>query len=332
MAKVRIEAKIETQGVKSLVWDGDSLVDWVGGGQRFELDGGFISRNMYFPFRFDAAVVSPSGQYVVIYERLGTKGLLLCNGSPVREINRSDYCATAYEYPICFALLSDGREVLIHCPDEYCQIDIEEVATGTPLTDSFNRKPADFFHSRLMVDQSNQWIISAGWFWHPHGSLRLYSVAEAIDDPASLDGEGIFPQQPTEVSTAAFVGSCNVLLSTSEETFSDGGYDVDEFRPKTLGLWDIEARKIRSMVEVVEPPGSLMPINDEYAVAFYKHPKIINLKTGEITCRMWELNCGEQTSSIIHHIDELPPLAIDAPNNRFAIATNDKIVVLHVDI
>ena len=45
-------------------------------------------------YRFDAACVSPSGGYAVIYERLGTKGLLLRDGVIVREIDRSFYHAS----------------------------------------------------------------------------------------------------------------------------------------------------------------------------------------------------------------------------------------------
>ena len=332
MPKLRIEARIEAKGVQSLVWNGESLFDWVGGGQRFELDGRTIPRNVYFAFRFDAAVVSPSGQYVVIYERLGTKGLLLCNGSIIREINRSYYHATTYEYPICFALLQDGREVLIHCPEDYCRIDIEDVESGIRLTGSIERKPVDYFHSRLLVDRSNQWLVSAGWFWHPFDALKVFSLGEAISNAASLDDSGVFPLQQVEISTVVFANSSNLLISTSLETFSDGDYDENEFRPKSLGIWDIEAQRITSIVETDEPAGALMAINDEFAVSFYKHPKIIDLRTGEITCRMPELNCGVQTSSIIHHIEALPPLATDAANNRFAVATSDQIVVVHVDI
>ncbi len=124
MPELRIEAKIAAKSVSSLLWDGDSLIDWVSGGQRFELDGRTIPRKVYYAFRFDAAVTSPSGQYVVIYERLGTKGLLLCNGSIVREINRSYYHANAYEYPICFAKLDISRSKcprrLLWIPINFC--------------------------------------------------------------------------------------------------------------------------------------------------------------------------------------------------------------------
>src|SRR4051794_10682511 len=77
-------------GVRSLCWQGDELVDWVGG-ERYGLDGS-VQRMQggWGPF-FDAAVANPEGKYAVIYGRLGTKGLILKEGKLLREINRSFY-------------------------------------------------------------------------------------------------------------------------------------------------------------------------------------------------------------------------------------------------
>jgi len=69
----------------------------------------------------------------------------------VREINRSYYHAEAYEYLVAFAKLKDGRDILIHCPVDYCRIDFEEVETGQLLTNHSGRKPSDFFHSRFEI-------------------------------------------------------------------------------------------------------------------------------------------------------------------------------------
>jgi hypothetical protein len=44
-----------------------------------------------YGYRFDAATASPDGRFAVIYERLGTKGLLLDDGQIVRELDRSFY-------------------------------------------------------------------------------------------------------------------------------------------------------------------------------------------------------------------------------------------------
>ena len=57
-------------GIRSLVWDGDDLVDWVDGGNRFHPNGTFTRRPVGYSYAFDRAVVSPSGIYAVIYAEL----------------------------------------------------------------------------------------------------------------------------------------------------------------------------------------------------------------------------------------------------------------------
>ena len=328
MAELVITSKVDDSNVESLIWSGDCLMDWVGGGKTIQLDGRIVSSRVFYAFRFDAAIMSPSGRFVFIYERLGTKGLLLENTTIVREIDRSYYHANVYEYPVCFATLANGREVLIHCPEDYCRLEIDDAETGERLTKSAIRQPGDFFHSRLTVDQSNHWLLSAGWVWHPFDAVKLFSIEEAIKNPASIDDSELFPSQAVEMSTAAFRNDGCILVSTSQETFSDGAYAENEFEPNSVGVWDIANRSIRSKVAIGEPAGSLMPISDEYAVAFYQHPKLVNLRTGEITCRLPELNSGEQTSCIIHHHKLPPPIACDVANKRFAVATEKQVVVV----
>src|SRR5262245_16140267 len=111
----RTEITAPHRSVRSLVWRGDELVDWVAGGRAFLLDGSTRERAVGYSYRFDAATASPSGRDAVIYERLGTKGLLLREGNIVRELNRSFYHANVYEYPVCLFNLSSGREVIAHC-------------------------------------------------------------------------------------------------------------------------------------------------------------------------------------------------------------------------
>ena len=121
---------IAASGVRSLTWRDDKLVDWVSGKVEYEFDGTRLGPNVIYPYRFDAAIVSPSGSFVALYERLGTKAIILGPGELLREINRSYYHAHVYEYPICFIPLGDGREALVHCPEEYCHLQIEDPATG----------------------------------------------------------------------------------------------------------------------------------------------------------------------------------------------------------
>jgi hypothetical protein len=124
--RVVIPLKKGTQ-VSSLCWHGDELVDWVGGVARYRLDGTVVERHINWAYRFDRAGAATDGQYVVISEALGTKGLLLKGDRLLREINRSYYCANAYEYPVALSTLADGRAVIAHCPEEYCKIELEEV-------------------------------------------------------------------------------------------------------------------------------------------------------------------------------------------------------------
>src|ERR1700758_416082 len=100
------------EGVKSLVWRNGTLMDWVNGDVEYALDGSKKGPTIFYPYRFDAALASPSGNFVALYERLGTKAIVLGPDRLFREVNRSYYHAEVYEYPILFFRLPDGREAL----------------------------------------------------------------------------------------------------------------------------------------------------------------------------------------------------------------------------
>ena len=102
-------------GFRSLCWCGDELVDWVDGGRVLALHGTDRRRSFNPSYRFDAATASPDGRFVVLYERLGTKGLLLKDGRMLREIDRSYYQAHAYEYPVTLFHEPGGRLLLARC-------------------------------------------------------------------------------------------------------------------------------------------------------------------------------------------------------------------------
>ena len=123
------EIKIPATDVRSLVWAGDQLIDWCSGGTVYSLDGSVLSGSCPHDESFDAAVTDPTGRFSVIYQRVGTRGLLLDSGEVIREIQRSDYHAEAYEYPVCL-LEHRGRTLFVHCPEEYNRLEIEDVLTG----------------------------------------------------------------------------------------------------------------------------------------------------------------------------------------------------------
>jgi hypothetical protein len=332
MAELHVLARIPSTGVRSLIWEGDSLVDWVAGGSRFLLDGTIVPRSVSYSYRFDAACGSPSGKYAVIYERLGTKGLLLREGKIVREIDRSFYHAHVYEFPVCVGQLKSGREVLTHCPGAYNRIEIDDAETGERLTTDESREPRDFFQSRLSVHSNGNLLLSAGWIWHPFDAVNVYRLDDAVEDPKSLDGGGIVPDYPTEISSATISGDGCLATTTSDECFDDDEYGEDDLRPNCITVLSIESAKVISQTELSEPAGTIMAVDSDIVVGFHEHPKLVELTTGTVVGRMKDLNSGKQLSSIIHHLDPIAPLALDPAHRRFAIATKSEVVVVEVTV
>ena len=179
--------EIPAKHVVTLTWHGDALVDWAAGGSVYHLDGRFERSSFYFPFPFDAACATPDGRYAIVYQRCGTKALLMRDRKQLRELNRSYYHATVYEYPVCIWRTEDGRTLIAHCPEEYCRLEIEDADTGIRLTKDDARDPQDFFHSRLAVNSDGTRLLSAGWFWHPWSAVIYHDLAEALPDPKHLD-------------------------------------------------------------------------------------------------------------------------------------------------
>lgn len=284
-----------------------------------------------YAYPFDAAI--GSGPYAVVYKRLGTKGLVLRNGEILREINRSFYHAEAYEYPICLARLASSRNVLIHCPEEYCRLEICDLDTGASLTLEDTRSPADFFHSRLVTDPSGAYLLSAGWIWHPFDSISLYRIEDALTNPRSLDGSGLWGPTATAISSAAFIDQDRIVLAASGESFADEEdlASPDLLRPNSLAVWSRADAKIVAQSPIAETAGTLMAIDSSFVVGFYEHPKVFAIDTGEVVARLPAVDSGRQASSIIHHIDPPPPLALDPLNRRFAIASRDEILVAVIE-
>lgn len=323
--------------ILSLAWSGDDLVDWAKGGIRIALDNTTKDPHRGYSYRFDHAIISPSQDYTVLYERLGTKGLLLRkNGEIIRELNRSFYHAYTYEYPIAFLTLPDGRTAIAHCPDTYEKIEIEEVETEERLT-SRDTPPDDFFHSRLAVSPNNRYLLSAGWLWHPWDCIQVYDLTKVYSEPVLLD---VFDRRffnldgaEAEITNAAFQSENIIILTTS---YVDYNLEEDEkgkqglLEPREIVVYDLATEQIISHAPLQEPAGTLMPVGEDFVVSFYEHPKLINLKTGEVAIRWPDIASGQQDGSIIHHIPKLPPIALDTPNKRFAVASQEHIIIIEL--
>lgn len=304
-----------------------------GVGVRYRLDQTVIPPRLNYAYSFDHAVVSQDGKYVALVERLGTKGLLLRRGEVIREINRSFYHANVYEYPITFLMLPDGRTALAHCPESYCKIEIEEVESGQNLSPR-DVPPKDFFHSRLTVGPDSRYLASVGWIWHPFNDLWVYELKPALAQPTLLDedprDEYKFARTGVGVNAAAFLENGRLVLTTNDEYYDSE--DVEEAErhlmgPESIGVYDLTAKRFISQSRLQEVAGTLMPVGS-HALGFYQHPKLIELSTGQVVARWTELWSGEQNGSILHGGERLPPLAFDVKNKRFAVASEEEIVVI----
>ncbi len=335
MPKFR-EYQLAAKHVKSLQWHDQVLFDWVGGGDAYHLDGRFEPRHVNYAYRFDSAIMSPTGNYAVLYERLGTKGILLDRGRIIRELNRSYYQAHVYEYPITFIQLPGGRELLAHCPDEYCRIEFEDAATGERLTSRDEHKPEDIFFSRLAPSPAQRYLLMAGWVWHPWDVVGVYDIQQALIDPTILDGCGDAPRTGAEVCGAGFGDEQTLILVTSDEPIDEGDEIDDDdplwkSGPQSLAYYDLPSREFRSIVHTEDIVGKFMPVGSRYLVGFYEYPKLFDRTTGAVVQRWPELATGKLTSSIQWHAGDIPPSALDSAHRRFAVANADSITVIEIE-
>ena len=121
-----------------------------------------------------------------------------------------------------------------------------------------------------------------------------------------------------------------VLASSPDaEDFLDDECKDGKIGRATVGVFDSRDGNCLSVVPFNETVGTMMSIGDRHVIGFYKHPKLIDVYTGEVLRRWENLNTGLQDSSIIWGLDDpVPPIATDPINRRFAVADEEKITVV----
>ena len=312
---------LDVPGVRSLTWDDDTLVDWVAGGTRIRLDGSVQRARVNFAYRFDGAIVSPSKRFVALYERLGTKALLLDRGAVLRELNRSFYHAHVYEYPITFLARPNGTELLVHCPREYCRIDIDDAVTGMCLTDASGRKPRDIFHSRLATSPRGTWLTSAGWVWHPFGVATWWPVEAALAEPALLDKGRSFVGEH-EVESISFLDDTRLVAATGDD---ETGTKRER---EALSVIDLENGRVSSRAPLATQAGTVVGFTKDTALCLFSYPRIFRVVDGSLVAEWPHLRSGLQSSSIIRHVDPVPPFAKHPTKAMFAVASEQQVVVI----
>lgn len=302
----------------------------MGGGAAVGLDGSATRRSVNWAYTFDRALASDDGQTTVLYTALGTKGLVVRGRTVIREINRSFYHADDYEYPVALGRLDDGVEVLIHCPDGYNQLAVESLADGGRLM-SATKQAADLFQSRLQLSPDGRHLLSAGWFWHPYGVVTIYDLAHARADPAALDrvDKSRQPRVNAEVESACWLSSDQIAVSTNPDDEPPEESDPAELEPGELGVWSIANRQWIARSKPGGHTGTLHAIGG-LVLALYEHARLLDPATGGVIDEWPGLATGTQTSSILMNEQPLPPVAVDAANRRFAVASGNVATVIQL--
>ncbi len=259
---------VGVQHLESLAWQKDAVVDYLNGGVKYFRDGTIeeFQIPIMYPYRFDS--VEATGNFVVFYERYGTKALLIKqNLHMIRELNRNYYYAEDYAYPITGFQLPDGRDAIIHCPKDYCSLDVELVEGGDCLTKR-EYKSEDYFHSKLQVSLDGRYLVENAWVWHPVSVVQCYDIQQALQDPAHLDGRGIqIPQggsccwEPENVTICGHRVITASVLESSEKPEQETEFEV---RPAEEGVPESadsrEKKKVRRMatseLEIVDQAGN----------------------------------------------------------------------------
>ncbi|MFD8491720.1 hypothetical protein [Amycolatopsis sp. NPDC059657] len=309
------------QAPKTLTWHGDGLADWVSGYTWYPdgpLDGG---PQYPFPDFYDGATVSPSGRYQVIYHEYGVDGLLLDRGEILRELTRDDDDPDAFFYPVTFGRLTDGREVLIHCPERRDRLEIELPETGERLTSRPLEEgvyESDIYHSRLAVSPGGRWLLSAGWVWHPIGIAEVFDLDAALADPRTLDAVRTprSPEPPAgEVESACWLDDDRLAV------FSIGSENDGE-----LGVWSMEAADWTSKVSYQGHLGTIARFGD-HLLSFYEYPKLLDPVTGEVVASWPHLPTGHRALPY-GWTYEPETVAVHPDGTRFAVTSDEYITVV----
>ena len=317
-----------TDEAQSLAWDGDELVDVVGG-RRWGPDGVERRVSVDHGYSFDRSVSSPSGRFTVVYDERGTEALLLEGDRPVRELGRNDDYAEDFDYPVALGVLRDGREVLVHCPDQYDLLEIEDAESGERLT-AGDRTQNDVLHSRLAVSPDGTHLLSAGWVWHPYGIVEVFDLERALTDPAVLDGRGVpsfYPGNSSEVIAGCWLDGDRVAVATEEEFVDEETATSAGLGKRQLGVWSLAEERWVHRNRVDFHIGTLIPRGDTI-VSLYGHPRLIDVTTGASTAEWPAVEVPSREGSYgVTHIPT-PVAALHPDGNRLAVAQPESIAII----
>ena len=328
-APIATITSFDAGSVSSLAWEDDTLVDWVRGGTRWTLQGERTDSSLLLAFSFDMAQSLPGGGYSVLYKRLGTKGVVFKDSRVLREIDRSYYFAGDYEYPVALFRLPSGRPAIVHCPEAYNRLRIDDLETGEVLA-SASEAAVDIFHSRLAVSPDGRWLASAGWLWHPVDDVVLYDLHAALADGKRLDGVSHELGVLTDRGNAAGFDARSRLLVTADMTgFGDEEAGVPD-GPQLLRL-AAEAGTVQERLPI-DADSAFMAVGDHHLLLLAGHPRLLSIASGRQVASWPEIETVVPSSALQPDNVVFTPIACDAVRARVAFAHAGRVTVLQFQV
>lgn len=329
--------------VASLTWHNQTLTDWINGGRQFHLDGRVSAEQHQLGGRFSDVAVSPNGRYVVLYQKFGTRALLLVAGREPIPLHRSDYRADITPYPIClWTDPASGHTLMAHCPEQHDRLEIDDLDSGRRLSGGVSRDPAGYFHARLSVNPDASCLMSDAWVWTPWDCVGVYDLRHVFQNPTALDD---FQYQAghsrdtfyAEESFGCWQSSRRLLVTGSETAEAEDANDQIATRgtrllPFGIASYDLGRRTYVQSIQLDHPPGVIMPVGEQHVVSFYEYPKLICLETGKVHQAWPELPTGRETGSALYEDQDThyPIKAMDPKQSRFAVVKDGTIHVITI--
>ncbi len=226
--------------------------------------------------------------------------------------------------------LPDGREILVHCPDSYNILEIEDLESGQRLTEGV-REPIDVFHSRLSVSPDGRHLLMAGWVWHPYGVGWVFDIQQVLTDPSALDGQGIVPlcqAVNAEIESACWLDSDRVVMAaTAEEPLNEEESGV--LTSGQIGVWSIAATQWLHRTAIDYPIGSMIARGNA-VIALHGHSRLVDQTTGAVVAEWPDINASMESGS--YGVTHIPTTvaALHPDGTRLAIAQPAGIAILHL--
>jgi hypothetical protein len=121
-----------------------------------------------------------------------------------------------------------------------------------------------------------------------------------------------------ESGIGAFVTNDQILIESLNNEEEDEEADKTNYQ---LAVWDFKKQSIINRLKVSGTFGNIVAIQDNLAWDLFQYPKLIDLQTGEIIDKLEALATGTQTSSIIHHLNQVPNIIYNRKLNKVAVKT-----------